>query len=167
MTNRFEIIRVFAAPRLRLWEAWTNPEQFSAWLGPKGVKTDVLHFDLRPGGYFHSMVEGTNGSISWARNNYLEIDPPNRIVWRQGWANEAAEFVPPPFPMPWPMEMLTTVVFADVEGGTQVTLTWTPVDPTDGQLASFEQMVPSMTGGWTGTFEQLDAFLVAQAASEP
>jgi uncharacterized protein YndB with AHSA1/START domain len=164
MAGKFEITRAFAASRLRLWEAWTNPLQFAAWLGPRGVKTEVLHFDLRPGGYLHSRVEAPDGSISWARNTYLEIDPPNRIVWRQGWANAAAEIVPPPFPMPLSNEMQTTVQFADVDGATQVTLTWTPIDPTPEQAATFDQLTESMTGGWTGTFDQLDAFLAGEDA---
>ena len=167
MTDRFEITRMFAAPRVRLWDAWTKPEEITAWLGPKGVKTDVMHFDLRPGGYLHSRVEAPDGSVSWARTTYLEIDPPNRIVWRQGWADEAAEIVAPPFPMPWPSQMLATIVFAEVDGGTRVTVIWTPVDPTDEQRVSFNQMATSMTGGWAGTFDQLDAFLVAEGEGTP
>ena len=55
--------------------------------------------------------------------------------------------------------MLTTVVFADEGPSTRVTLTWEPINATKEELASFAQMLPSMTGGWTGTFDQLDAFL--------
>ena len=57
--------------------------------------------------------------------------------------------------------MLTTVVFDDESGCTRVTLTWEPINPTKEEQASFAQAIPSMTGGWTGTFDQLDAFLAA------
>lgn len=159
MTDSFVISRLFAAPRQRVWDAWTIPEQFSAWLGPKGVATEVLHFDLRPGGYLHSKVTGPDGAVSYARSTYVEIEPPRRIVWRQGWADATGAFIDPPFPMPWPREMLTKIAFADVEGGIEITLTWTPADATDEQVASFKGVFPSMTGGWTGTFDRLDAFL--------
>ena len=67
--------------------------------------------------------------------------------------------MPAPFPMPWPALMLTTVVFEAEGTRTRVTLTWEPVDPTEEERESFAQVLPSMTGGWTGTFDQLDAFL--------
>jgi len=55
--------------------------------------------------------------------------------------------------------MRTEVAFTEVAHATEVALTWTPVDPTEDQRASFLQLFPSMTGGWSGTFDQLDDFL--------
>jgi uncharacterized protein YndB with AHSA1/START domain len=159
MSEKFEISRVFAASRARVWEAWTKPEQLAQWLAPKGTSSEVRHFELKPGGYLHSKLTAANGSVSWGKNLYREIDPLNRLVWEQGFSNEAGDIVPAPFPMPWPRLMLTTVTFADQGAGTRVMLTWEPVNPTKEELASFAQMMSSMTGGWTGTFEQLDVFL--------
>ena len=79
MTDSFVISRVFAASRERMWDAWTVPEQFAAWFGPKGVTTEVLHFDLRPGGFLHSKVTGPDGAVSWAKSTYDAIDPQSRI----------------------------------------------------------------------------------------
>ena len=161
MADKFEISRVFAAPRQRVWDAWTKPDQFARWFGPKGSKTDVKHFELRPGGYLHSRVESADGNVSWGKNTYREIDAPRRIVWEQGWSDEAGEIVRSPFPMPWPLLMLTTVLFKDEGTGTLVTLSWQPIKATDEELASFARMISSMNGGWTGTFDQLDGFLSA------
>lgn len=49
-TPRFQISRSFAAPRQRVWDAWTDPVQLAAWFGPKGTTGSILAFDLRPGG---------------------------------------------------------------------------------------------------------------------
>lgn len=163
MTDRFEITRVFGAPRQRVWEAWTKPEQISRWLGPAGTSSEVLHFDLTPGGWLHTRQTNPDGSVSWGRNNYREIDPPRRLVWEQGFANAAGEFVPAPFPMPWARTMLTTVLFEDEGAGTRVTLTWEPINPSPEERASFIQMLASMTGGWTGSFDQLDALLAGSS----
>jgi len=159
MTGTFEISRVFAAPRERVWDAWTKPEAFARWFGPKGTRAEVHHLDLRPGGYLHSRLEAADGSVMWAKNVYREIDAPRRLVWVQSFSNEAAEIVPSPFPMPWPLRMLTTVVLDEAGEGTRVTLTWEPVDATEEERASFAGMMASMNGGWTGTFDQLDDFL--------
>lgn len=159
MSEKFNITRVFAAPRKRVWDAWTRPEQIGRWLSPPGTSSDVKHFDLKPGGYLHTKVTAPDGTVSWGKNIYREIDEPSRLVWVQGFSNEAGEFVPAPFPMPWARSMLTTVVFEDEGEETRVTLTWEPVDPTPEELQSFVQMLQSMTGGWTGSFDQLDRLL--------
>ncbi len=63
--------------------------------------------------------------------------------------------------MPWALLMRTEVDFADADGGTRVTVTWTPVDPTDEELTTFKGMFASMSGGWTGSFDVLEAFLAS------
>ncbi len=64
--------------------------------------------------------------------------------------------------MPWPRLMLTTVIFDDEGSRTRVTLTWEPINPSKEERESFAQMLHSMTGGWTGTFDQLDIFLASR-----
>ena len=161
MSEKFEISRVFGATRARVWDAWTRPEQLACWLAPKGTISEVKHFELKPGGYLHSKLTDADGNVSWGKNVYREIDPQDRLVWEQSFSNEAGDIVPAPFPMPWPRLMLTTVLFAEEGQHTRVTLTWQPIDPTKEERDSFVQMLPSMTGGWTGTLDQLDAFLTS------
>lgn len=159
MSEKFEISRLFTAPRQRVWDAWTKPEQLGRWLTPPGATAEVKHFELKPGGYLHTKLTAPDGSLSWGKNSYREIDPPSRLVWEQGFSNEAGDFVQAPFPMPWPRTMLTTILFDDAGSDTRVTLTWEPINASKEELESFAQMLSSMTGGWTGTFDQLDAFL--------
>lgn len=35
------ITRIFDAPRELVWKAWTNPEMFRKWWGPKGFTCPV------------------------------------------------------------------------------------------------------------------------------
>lgn len=163
MADRFEISRAFDAPIDRVWAAWTKPDQFALWLGPPGATSEVKHFDFRPGGYLHSKVTGADGQASWAKNIYREIQEPTKLVYEQGFSNEAGDFVKAPFPMPWPLKLLTTVLLTENVGGTNVTLYWEPLEATEEQRASFAQMLASMTGGWTGSFDQLSAFLATAA----
>jgi uncharacterized protein YndB with AHSA1/START domain len=159
MAAEFVIARTFDAPRQRVWDAWTKPEQFAQWFGPKGVKTTSLLFEFHVGGRQHARMEGPDGSRMWGLNIYREIVPIERLVWEHGFSNEKAEFGPSPFGMPWPLRLLTTVTLQDQGARTLLTLTWTPLDASEEEVRAFTEMMSSMTGGWTGTFDQLDDFL--------
>lgn len=163
MTPEFRISRRFDAPRERVWAAWTKPEQLARWFGPKGVVTTVLRFDLRPGGGLHARMVSPDGSGMFARFVYREVEAPVRLAWEHGFADEAGEFTDSPFGGPWPLRLLTTVSFAEEGAGTRVTLTWSPLEVTAEEEAAFAAMMDSMTGGWTGSFEQLDDYLADSA----
>jgi uncharacterized protein YndB with AHSA1/START domain len=164
MVPEFRITRRFAAPRDRVWDAWTRPEQLARWFGPKGVTTTVLSFDLRPGGGLHARMESADGGAMWARFVYREVAAPETLVWEHGFADEAGAFTASPFGGPWPLRLLTTVRFDEEEGdATRLTLTWVPLEATPEEETAFAAMMESMTGGWSGSFEQLDAFLADDA----
>ena len=59
----------------------------------------------------------------------------------------------------WPLELLKTVSFEDEGDGTQVTLTWVPINVTDQERETFLANRESMRQGWTGSFDQLDRLL--------
>ena len=157
--DTFVMTRVFNAPRLRVWDAWTKPEQFAQWFGPKGTRATVRTLDLRPGGTMHASMESPGGRM-WAKFVYREVVAPSRLVWVHSFSDEHAAITRAPFfDGNWPLELLATVTFADEGAGTRVTLTWTPLNATEIERQTFVANRPSMTHGWTGTFEQLDAFL--------
>lgn len=155
----FRITRTFAAPLARVWQAWTDMEQFSQWFGPKGVTCVAVKRDFRPGGMFHYKMISANGATNWGRALYREIVPMEKLVWVNSFSNEAGEVVPPPFPDPWPEELLTTVTFVAAGDKTTITIEWIPINATDAQNKTFDGARDGMKGGWTGTFEQLDAYL--------
>jgi uncharacterized protein YndB with AHSA1/START domain len=79
----FTMTWVFDAPRERVWREWTEPAAFADWFGaPTGaVPLESVAMDVRPGGAWEltMLVEPTGHEIAW-RGEYLEVDPPGRLV---------------------------------------------------------------------------------------
>jgi uncharacterized protein YndB with AHSA1/START domain len=59
--------------------------------------------------------------------------------------------------------MLSTFTFEDVRGKTKFTVRWAPHNATPEEQAAFDAGHASMTGGWTGTMDQLEAYLAKVA----
>lgn len=59
----------------------------------------------------------------------------------------------------WPREMLSIATFAEAAGRTTVRLEWTTLNATATEQKVFDDAHGGMTGGWTGTFDQLDSYL--------
>jgi uncharacterized protein YndB with AHSA1/START domain len=105
-------------------------------------------------------MRGPDGQVMWAKFVYREIAPPKLLKWVHSFSNEAGGVTRHPMAPTWPLEMLTTVTFEDVPGGkTNLTLTWSPINASDEEQKTFDAAHGSMTGGWAGTFERLDAYL--------
>jgi len=158
---RFTITRVFAAPRPRVWKAWTDPAALAQWFGPKGTCGTVLAFDLRPGGEWRGRMDLPDGGAMYSKFVFREIEPMSRLVWVHGFADSEGNRIRAPFAERFPLEMLTTVLFTDEGEGTRVELSWIPLDSSPEEEAFFAGMMESMNGGWSGSFDQLDAFLAA------
>jgi uncharacterized protein YndB with AHSA1/START domain/predicted enzyme related to lactoylglutathione lyase len=80
------ITRVFDAPRELVWKSWTEPEQLAQWWGPEGWSTPVssVTMDVRPGGEFSLVSTNEDGAEMPVRGTYTEVDPPERLVLREG-----------------------------------------------------------------------------------
>jgi uncharacterized protein YndB with AHSA1/START domain len=155
----FVITRTFKAPRARVWDAWTKPELFAQWYGPKGCVTTIKSADVRPGGTVLAWMDTPGGAL-WGRFVYRDMTAPSRLVWVQSVSNEEGEITRAPFfGGRWPREMLTEVVFEDLGVETRVTLTWTPLNAEDDERANFVGNIPSMHGGFGGSFDQLEELL--------
>jgi uncharacterized protein YndB with AHSA1/START domain len=119
-----------------------------------------LRADIRPGGSaFYSM---TNGQFTMhGRCNYLDIRKPDRIVYTQQFTDEHERITRHPGAPTWPETMLTTVTLtAESSDQTRVTVLWEPHGPTTAaEVQAFLDERPGMTGGWTGSFDKLEALL--------
>lgn len=155
----FAISRTFDAPRDLVWRAWTDPERLGHWWGPKGFGTEIVAFDLRPGGEFHYAMVPAEGQKTHGKFSYREISAPGKLVFTNGFANEAGEYVRAPFGFDWPLEILTTVTLEEQGGQTVLTLSGVPVDPTNEERKQFTEMHDSMAQGFAGTFERLEELL--------
>ncbi len=92
-TKSLKMERVFDAPRSRIWQAFTTDE-VNQWWGPRGWKTTSKHMDFTPGGYWHYGMKCVDesqgewfGQESWGKAEYLEIDEPNKFVYKDYFAD--------------------------------------------------------------------------------
>ena len=84
--------REFNAPRALVFDAFTKPEHLTRWFGLRDEKMFVCDVDLRVGGkwrYVLSMGEQEMGMYG----EFLEIDPPRRLVQTENFEGEFFEMM--------------------------------------------------------------------------
>lgn len=155
----FAISRTFDAPRALVWKAWTEAERLAQWWGPKGCKLHVETFDFRPGGLFVYAMDFDQGARMWGRFVYREIVAPERLAFANAFSNAQGEVVRAPFSADWPLQVFNVLTLTEQDGRTRLDLRGGPIDPTDAERQLFKSMHGSMTNGFTGTFDQLAAYL--------
>ncbi len=70
---------VIDAPRDLVFKAYTDPELFARWWGPRRLKNKILKFDSRSGGEWHVVQVDTDGSEYGFRGVNHEVQAPERI----------------------------------------------------------------------------------------
>lgn len=159
-TEGFEISRVFDAPVDLLFKVWTERDHLAKWWGPKGCTVSHASIDLRPGGVFHYCIKAPGGGEMWGRFLFREVLPPHRLVYVYSFSDARGGVTRHPFSADWPLEVLSTVRFEAVPGGTKLTISNVPMNATPAERKAFESGRESMRAGTSGMFEQLAAYLV-------
>jgi len=77
------LTRVFNAPRMLVFDAFTKPELLRRWFGPRGWSLVVCKVDFRVGGGFRFVLRSPEGNQMGMRGTYCEIDAPYRTVHRE------------------------------------------------------------------------------------
>lgn len=155
----FSISRLFAAPREKVWQAWTDRAQLLQWFGPKGFKMTTANLDLRPGGTFHYCLETPDGKELWGKFSYREILAPERLVLVSSFSDAGGGVTRHPFSATWPLEMLSTSTFTIEGDQTRFSLECLPLNATEAECQTFDRAHEGMKQGWTGTLDQLTAHL--------
>ena len=159
-SKEFVISRVFDAPRDLLWRCFTEPERMKQWWGPKGVKVVKAEMDLRVGGTYLYAMQPPGGDVMWGKFVYREITPPQRLVFINSFSDEAGGVTRHPLAPQWPLQMLSIFTFDEEPGSkTRFTVHWSPYEATAEEQEVFDAGHDSMTMGWSGTMENLDAYL--------
>ena len=145
----FELVmsRVINAPRARVFEAWTTPEQMAQWFAPKPFKLVVDKMVFRPGGRFSMSMRGPNGEDSPFTGTYREIVPPAKLSWTGEFATG-------------PTDQMSTVVAFEEQGQqtkVHVRQTFHVMTP------EIEHATKGAKQGWTMTLDQLEGFCAAEA----
>ena len=133
------IVRVFDAPRRRVFEAWTDPSQAMRWMGPRGFAATHLEADLRSGGAWRICLRrDEDGEELWQGGVYREVVEPERLVFTFAWDGEDGRRG---------HETLVTIMFAEQRGRTTMTFRqelFESVEERDGH-----------GDGWNSTFDRL------------
>jgi uncharacterized protein YndB with AHSA1/START domain len=165
LEQEFVVTRAVKAPRLRVWRAFTEPEQLAHWWGPTGAAIRVLNFEFRPGGMFHYAMEFQPGHPIYGRFVYGLIKEPERLEYISAFSDAAGGLTRAPFPQlkdSFPLEIHNAVTFEEKDGQTVVTTRSRPINATPAETATFIGMFESMRGGFDGTFDKLDDYLATQ-----
>ena len=110
------LTRWFAAPRERVFEAWTDPALLRRWWAAlQGWETSLAEVELRPQGRYRlSMSDGERNYT--VVGEYVEVRAPERLAYTWTWEGEPEE-------MRGSERTLVEVDFLVHGGGTEVVLT--------------------------------------------
>jgi uncharacterized protein YndB with AHSA1/START domain len=116
------ITRVFDAPRVLVWKAWTEPEQLAKWWGPRGWSTplETITMDVRPRGTFRVVgVSDEDGAEMPTEGVYREVVEPERLVLAE------------PTEDAWHEGAVSVVTFTDLGDGRTEMVLHTTIHTTD------------------------------------
>ncbi len=134
--------RVFAAPRERVYRAFSDGADVARWFGPQGFACTVFEFDCRPGGRYRLEMCAPDGGVYPLSGRFREVVRPERLIYTWVWGGEGGMAG---------VETLVALEFRDLGGDTEVHLTHS--------LLPSAAQVDGHRGGWTGSFEDLAAIL--------
>jgi len=103
MTDPIEVSIHIAARRETVFRYFTDPVRYAQWMGDQATLEPV------PGGVYRVRMRG--GEV--ASGEFVEVDPPRRIVFTWGWADSIAVA---------PGTTRVVVTLEDEDGGTRVVL---------------------------------------------
>jgi uncharacterized protein YndB with AHSA1/START domain/predicted enzyme related to lactoylglutathione lyase len=149
-TTMTYITRIFDAPREEVWKAWTDPEIFKQWFGPKDFTTPVAKIDFRVGGSTFFSMRSPDGEDTWGIWVYKEIVPMERIVSTDSFADAEGNVVPASdygMSGDWPLELKLMVNFQEEDGKTRLTIQHSGFP--DNENASMAQ------AGWNESLDKL------------
>jgi uncharacterized protein YndB with AHSA1/START domain len=135
-------VRVFDAPRERVFAAWTRAEHLAHWFGPRDFSIHFCEADARPGGVFRLCLRAPDGRDFWVRGRFREVAAPERLV---------IECVADDARGVQRLEEVITVWLADEGGKTRLTLQASAA----GAGPEAAAMLAGMEQGWSETLERL------------
>ena len=152
--NRTMVLEAeFDAPAARVWQLWADPRQLERWWGPPTYPATVTAHDLRPGGQVAFYMTGPDGDQPKGYWKVDEVQPPRRLVFRDGFANEDGT---PNTQLP---ETVMQVTIKEVGGG-KTRMSIESTFPSDEAM----QQASGMEEGLTQAVGQIDTILAEDAA---
>lgn len=81
------ITRSFEAPRELVWKLWNDPVLIPRFWGPRGHVTEVLEYDLRPGGAWRIVSTLPDGARVDFHGEFVRVERPSLIEWTFGFGD--------------------------------------------------------------------------------
>jgi uncharacterized protein YndB with AHSA1/START domain len=148
-----QIRHTFAAPRQRVFDAWARREQLERWMCKDVPSHQVIHHqqDIRPGGRWRMEIrDPAKNEVYWGEGTYLEVKPPEKIVFTWSWFKEVAGAANVDM---HPESTVTEVTVEFFERGQQ-----SEIVLTHRGLGS-EKLRKDHEGGWAGCLRELEKTL--------
>lgn len=133
------ITRILDAPIERVFAAWTDPAQMTRWFFVQETWSAEVANDLRVGGAFSIKMHATEGAVFACSGVYLEIEPPQRLVF--SWTSYAVS------------DTRVTIELRDTGSGTELTLIHEDLIDVDVRSSHAE--------GWGGCLVSLERYLTS------
>ena len=138
-----QIVHLFDAPRERVFQAWTDPDEVSRWWAPEGLEVTPgsVQIEAEVGGRYHlTMLDPRDGKTYPMRAKILEIDVPKLIVLKTD-----------PIPdVGIPHPTITRVTFDAVGERTRMTFTAGPYP---------DEAFAESRAGWNSIVSKLDQWV--------
>jgi uncharacterized protein YndB with AHSA1/START domain len=144
----------FEASPDRVWRLWADPRQLERWWGPPTWPATFTQHDLSPGGRMAYHMTGPDGSQPRGWWEVVEVTPPHRLVFRDGFAHDDGT------PNPGLPTNEARVSIEDIGGG-RSRMSIQSIFPS---LEAMEQVLAmGMEEGLTLAIGQIDAILAEDA----
>jgi uncharacterized protein YndB with AHSA1/START domain len=147
VADELVLTRDIAAPRARVFAAWTDAHAASNWWAPRDFTPLSCEMDVRPGGTWRRRMRAPDGTVVTKWGVYREVAAPERLVFTY-WTESAGVTDP---------ETLVSLTFADLGNRTRLTLRHTAFESDAARL--------DHQGGWTGALERLATFIATAGAA--
>ena len=144
------IRRVFDKPVRDLWKAWTDPEIFKKWWGPKGFTCPYSTMEARKGGRYLNCMRSAEGKEYWSTGEVKEFLPEKKLVISDSFADKDGNVVPATdygMAGDWPKDLLITVELEEADGATKLKLVHEGIPP---------EMHDDCMQGWNESLDKLE-----------
>ena len=153
-----QVRRTFDAPREQVFRAWIDPGLLRHWLNGPGGRSPHAEVDARVGGEFRitstsrvrglfAKLPGQDSEFVQLVGRYLEISPPERLVFTMGWEDFPTVHLRPD-------ATTVTVEFNETDEGTEVVLTH--------ERQPNRRIRALHRWGWEGSLRNLERVLATQ-----
>jgi len=136
--------QTFAAPREKVFRAWTEPEELKKWWGPAGSIVPHVEIDLQVGGSYRVGIQFPPEDVFYLSGTYREVQPPEKLVFTWRWERPDMDSG----------ESLVTVEFHDLGNSTVVALTHEKFPNRD--IADHHNQ------GWNNIFENFGGYIARE-----